>query len=308
MLFTTFLDRGGCFILPTEIPFPSSELRQLVADYGLTTLPMFGTYLSRLLREARDDDSLLDILKGLDYVTYGGVAPDEADETWAIAQGINLVNVFASTEVGFMMQSVGGQKDSSHLAPLPGSLYEFIPVSDGSLGEEKLLELVIPPESPDCPHEPLRDSTTGKFHTGDLFFEVEPGEYLIRGRNDDWIKTEASLRCDTRAIENNAMEMCGKDLIGVAVVVGAGRPSPVLIVEPKHNMTDPAGFVELKEEILRRIRPFHERRYVHERILDVGFIMVVPKGLLPRTATKGNVQRKIVEQEFKEALNKVYVR
>lgn len=44
---------------------------------------------------------------------------------------------------------------------------------------------------------------------------------------------EISLRCDTRSIEINALETCGKDLISAAVVVGTARPSPALFVEAK---------------------------------------------------------------------------
>ena len=57
---------------------------------------------------------------------------------------------------------------------------------------------------------------------------------------------------------------------------------------------------------MRRIRPFHTRRYLHERIMDAKMIMVVPKGSLPRTATKGNVRRRAVEEMFKAELDAMF--
>jgi len=107
-----------------------------------------------------------------------------------------------------MLASVGGKgQDASFLTPLEGTSYGFFPIESddepststaayqSSTGQ--LLELVILSDSGDCPDVSLR-SADGHFHTGDLFLEVEPGKYLSRGRRDDWIKSENSLRCDTK--------------------------------------------------------------------------------------------------------------
>lgn len=97
--------------------------------------------------------------------------------------------------------------------------------------------------------------------------------------------------------------VCG-DLISECVVVGTGRPSPALFVEP----SDQCGLdvEKLKKVILRKTRQFHSRRYMHERIMSADLIIVVEKGSLPRTATKGNVRRKAVEEKYEDALNSIY--
>jgi len=108
-----------------------------------------------------------------------------------------------------MLVSVGGKgQDAPFLVPLEGTSYGFFPIESeddepststaaykSSTG--KLLELVILSDSGDCPDVSLRNPD-GHFHTGDLFLEVEAGKYLSRGRKDDWIKSENSLRCDTK--------------------------------------------------------------------------------------------------------------
>ena len=107
-----------------------------------------------------------------------------------------------------MLVSVGGKgQDAPSLVPLDGTSYGFFPIESddepststaayqSSTG--KLLELVILSESGDCPDVSLRNAD-GHFHTGDLFLEVGAGKYLSRGRRDDWIKSENSLRCDTK--------------------------------------------------------------------------------------------------------------
>jgi hypothetical protein len=94
------------------------------------------------------------------------------------------------------------------LQPLDGMSYAFHPVASQSeagtsQAEEcsaaPLFELVILAESPDCPDRTMR-AADGNFHTGDLFEEVKPGHYLSKGRDDDWIKSENSLRCDTKYV------------------------------------------------------------------------------------------------------------
>ena len=107
-----------------------------------------------------------------------------------------------------MLVSIGGKgRDAPFLVPLEGTSYGFFPIEPDNepptstaahrSSTGRLLELVILSESGDCPDVSLRHAD-GHFHTGDLFFEVEAGKYLYRGRKDDWIKSENSLRCDAK--------------------------------------------------------------------------------------------------------------
>ena len=94
----------------------------------------------------------------------------------------------------------------SLLVPLEGTSYTFLPIesddehstSSGAHqgSSDQLLELVILSDSGNCPDVSLRHED-GHFHTGDLFLEVEPGKYLFRGRNNDWIKTGGG-KCDSK--------------------------------------------------------------------------------------------------------------
>ena len=106
-----------------------------------------------------------------------------------------------------------------------------------------------------------------------------------------------------RSIEDNVRATC-RELVFECVVVGNGRPSPALFVEaPEKYVTDSE---ERKEEIIRRTSEFHSRRYIHERITSTKHIVVVGRGALPRTATKGSVRRQAVEDQYKELLDGIY--
>jgi hypothetical protein len=105
----------------------------------------------------------------------------------------------------------------------------------------------------------------------------------------------------SRAIEDNVRATCGH-LVEECVVVGYGRPSPALFVEALVSMDHD----DLRREIIRLIRPFNSRRYVHERITSEKMVIVVPSKTLPRTATKGNIRRKVVENAYKSKLDAIY--
>ena len=204
-----------------------------------------------------------------------------------------------------MLLSGGHDRNPALLQALPGTSYRFVPID---LAEEEgvhqsnacLRELVVLADSPDCPGV-LRHAD-GHFHTGDLFQQVYPGWYIFRGRDDDWIKSESSLRCDTKAIEDNTQLMCG-NIICECVVVGTGRPSPVMFIEPAVDMVDQN---KLKRAIIRKTRRFHSRRYLHECIISSDMIIVVPRHTLPRTPTKGNIRRKAVEEAYKTEIDKIF--
>lgn len=203
-----------------------------------------------------------------------------------------------------MLLSGSHEKNPALLCPLPGTSYRFDPIVSGPEGVHQstaaLYQLVILSDSPDCPDASLCHSD-GHFYTGDLFQQILPGYWVSRGRDDDWIKSENSLRCDTKAIEDNVRAMC-PGLIAECIVVGSGRPSPILFVEPAADI----DHNKLKKDILRKTRHFHSRRYLHERITSTDMIVIVPRQTLPRTATKGNIRRKAVEEAFKSEIDTIF--
>lgn len=234
----------------------------------------------------------------LGYVILFQLNQISADDFWVIQ------NLFGSTEVGGMLLAGSNEKNHALLQPLPGMSYRFDP-SDSEQGgvhqaSGMLHELVILSDSPDCPDVSLR-SSDGHFHTGDLFQEILPGWWVSRGRDDDWIKSENSLRCDTKAIEDYTRATCS-GIIAECIVVGSGRPSPVIFIEPAVD----ADHNKLKKEILRKTRHFHSRRYLHERITSPDMIVIVSRLTLPRTATKGNIRRKAVEEAFKDVIDRIF--
>lgn len=178
----------------------------MVEHCQVNRLWQFATFFSMHLRVARQDPKVLAMLTSLDEVTTCGMELSQEDQDYAYNNGIKLRNIFGSTELGgATLISLGGNdpRTRHHLRPLTGFSYEFREAhtegesDDGHRSNKRLLEFVVLEDSGDCPDVSLRGED-GIFHTGDLFIEVAPRRYIFAGRDDDWIKTLASLRCDTK--------------------------------------------------------------------------------------------------------------
>lgn len=303
-MFSGSIQHASCTVQTSSQLFPSTEFVDMVARCGLNRMNIFPTYLAKHLRASRQDPKLLAMLQGLDLIFYSGLALAQEDEEWVHRHGIKLQNCFGNTECGAMLLSDPEWKGmNAPLVPMAGTSYGFFPTASAEKSQNantRFLELVILSSSADCPDSALR-SSDGHYHTGDLFIEVSPGHYVSRGRDDDWIKSENSLRCDTKSIEENVRMTCA-DLIEECIVVGNGRASPALFIEAKAGLNEE----KIKKDIIRRTRQFHSRRYLHEKITATKFIIVVPKDTLPRTASKGNIRRRAVEEAFKTELDVIY--
>ncbi|KAF8883568.1 hypothetical protein BD779DRAFT_1472465 [Infundibulicybe gibba] len=287
------LQHGSCFVQPTSPAMLPEELTDMVRRCGVNRLNQFASLLGKTIRASMTDPKFLSVLTGMDDVLYTGLALAREEEAWAYKTGMKLRNLYGSTECGAMMVS-GSEPNPCLLRPLEGFVYRFAtttPETDAvyqSTG--RLLEFIISAESPDCPDISLRHAD-GDFHTGDLFQEVSPGRYIFRWRDDDWIKSENSLRCDTKSIEDNVRETCG-DIVSECIVVGSGRPSPVLFIESAASLTPE----KTQEGDYQRTRRFHSS----------DMVVIVPQGSLPRTATKGNVRRKAVEEIYRAEIDSIF--
>jgi hypothetical protein len=143
---------------------------------------MFPHYLAKHIRASRTDPETLHALISLDEIISTGASFESPeDEEWAWKNGMNIVvsyfhssnqsllsisftfmqNAYATTECGGIILISEGLRKSrqNYLQWFPGCPpVNFISISDDS----DLLELVIPPEAPECPDISLR-SSDGEF-------------------------------------------------------------------------------------------------------------------------------------------------
>ncbi|KAF5378971.1 hypothetical protein D9757_009086 [Collybiopsis confluens] len=280
---------GGCTVLINGRP-TTSELVTLIKQCKINKVHQLPQFIETHFQAARADPDVLSTFAGLDVLAYGGAGLPASEEEWAVRNGINLLNGFGTSECGVLLISQGTRKDPRNLLRVhPGATLKFVPFVSHDLDESGLLELVIPPEAPECPDKSRR-AEDSSFRTDDLFREVEPGAYVHCGRTGDRIKMKSSKDsklCDTKGIEDNARELCS-EIITDCIVIGEGRPSPVLIVESHSENLE-----VLPAEIYGRIASFHAARHPFERIASEKMVIAVPRErcLEQRPKAQSNVEQ-----------------
>ncbi|KAJ7637876.1 hypothetical protein DFH06DRAFT_1432394 [Mycena polygramma] len=260
----------SCIVKPSKPRVSTEELLNMINTEGLNHMGLYETYLSPHIQAAKRDPAVLKALRGMRSL---------------------------------LMSSVLG-KPGRFIRPLPTVSCRFDPFTDMTQADDsstQLFQFILLGDSPQIP-KPHLLSADGNFHSGDLFEKHPDGSYLFRGRDDDWIKSDAADRCDAKAIEEKLYETCS-DLIENCIVVGNLRPSPALFIEARSSWTGSCD--SLKESILDRMNEFNIRRYSAERITDQRLILVVDSGILPRTM-KGNLRRKAIEQKYSSVLDDIY--
>ncbi|KAJ7717991.1 putative amp-CoA ligase [Mycena metata] len=300
---TTFLAasfRGFCTAQSPAMGMSTEELMNMVKSCGLNRMAVYATFLSTYIRAAQQDEKVLSALQAFRQIVHTGVALNPEDEEWAHLNHIPMTTLYATSETASMMTTVLGiGPDDRLLRLLPGVSARFnryrLP-DDTEDTSSELWEMVLPPDAPDSPH-PSLFSADGLYHTKDLFEEVKPGLYRFRGRQGDMLKTVHGF-CDTKAVEDNVRTTCG-DLVHEVVVVGTNCRRILLFVEVDTTSEENG---HLATEIIRRIRPFNERLFHHERIADPRQIRTFPPGTLPRTKEKGNIRRNATELLFAQEI------
>ncbi|EIM91396.1 acetyl-CoA synthetase-like protein [Stereum hirsutum FP-91666 SS1] len=317
MMINYLAPKHGCAIQTPRANFSAEELLAMIEHGGVNRLQLYAPWFSNLISIARRDPRVLNGLRGMRHIAYTGTALNPEDEAWIRTNDIPATNMYASTEAAPCLIANLSDRPRRHLLRVISDVQaQFIPtssVNDSGTREEsrqgdagrKLFDLFFSDTAPNCPHPRVRNRADG-FVTGDLFEEVEPGYYVFRGRNDDWIQTGRALTfCDTKSIEDNVFVTCA-DVVHNCTVVGNYKPFPVLFVEPVNETVTEDDIDALKKTIINLTAPYNARLFVDERIQDPSHIVVVPRESLSRTGEKGNVRRKIVEQDFKDVLDNIY--
>ncbi|GJJ14467.1 hypothetical protein Clacol_008731 [Clathrus columnatus] len=292
---------GACVVLMPWLEFTGPELIQIITECKANVLSQLTPIFSKTLREAMVNSELRAALKSLSFVGCGGSVFGDNERLWAMELGILVKNIYGTTEMGVTMLS-GRDPIILHPFKLPGFVYEFIDQdAEAEIktknANNRLVEAIVPSSSLDCPYPTFRDPIDGHFHTRDLFEEVEPNGFTYRGRLDDMIKMSKGQKCSTLFIESQVLLTC-KDLVSACVVVGSGKPSPVLLVEPLEETTDT---VLLKEMIGKKAELINKDGFPHERVRSSD-ILIVPSGTIPRTP-KGNINRNAAERLFQQEID-----
>lgn len=274
----------SCVALSSSIPNQKIEY--------LTSVP----YILQILAQ---DPAGIETLRNMALVGVGGAAlPKNIGDT-LVAEGVNLVSRYGSSECGFLLSShrkYETDKNWQYLRTSPrNNLLQF----EKQISYPGLFELVVPKN---WPQMAKRNRPDGSFATSDLF-EAHPtiqGAWKYHSRSDNQITLITGKKFDPSPIE----EFIGSKspLIKEVLIFGNGRQVPGALVFP---VDDPKK-TNLEAEVWDVVRSANMKGEDHARISRD--MMVIMNGNSPalERSSKGTIIRIATEQTFSEDIENLY--
>ncbi|ETN41548.1 uncharacterized protein HMPREF1541_03484 [Cyphellophora europaea CBS 101466] len=248
-------------------------------------------------------------LRGYEKVTvFGAVCPDELGDMLS-REGIFVLDTYASTETGILLESAKPDRDTAWKWLLPSppkkAFLDMRPVQ----GHDNVFELVLLPGCPEVLSAFAAED--GHYYTKDLFLRhpTKPDAWKIIGRKDDEIKV---YQRDRQTIVNaipyeQELMHDNEDLVDDIVLFGQGRGK--LGVLAFAAAASPGSVTA--DLVLSRVWETIERRINGKMTVGINRDMIVPLDVrgkrLPRT-WKFNLMRAQIYLRFEDEINLAYER
>ncbi|KAL8902865.1 MAG: hypothetical protein Q9207_004330 [Kuettlingeria erythrocarpa] len=255
---------------------------------------------------AKDTKMLNTIGAEAETVVYGGgdVSQSLGD---ALASKVQLFNFNGSTETGSfpLLRPLGDfpSQDWKYIQPHPAAGLEFRPSSHGLYEAVIIKDRVYEDEQPVFKIFPHLE----EFPTKDLFapHPTKPGLWTYRGRADNTIAFKPGQMCDPVPMEQTVGQHAG---VQAVLMAGTGRFQPALLVERTNDQAFSAvSDQELSSELWPLINEANQTYQLGARVAQSHILFTDPQQPM-RRAGKGTVQRGPTLEQYKDELDKLYIR
>ncbi|KAI6351823.1 hypothetical protein MCOR25_009733 [Pyricularia grisea] len=262
------------------------------SDFDMAILP------PAILEEMAYIPEAVDALRRLDYVLFGGGPLNpEAGDRLSVREGIRLLNMIGYTEAAPLTYHL--QRDPKlwqwYIVDSESMGNKWVPFGDPT-DEGEVYEHIIKRKDKNDPPGSQGIFYTfpdlQEYRTKDLYIKhpTLPNHWKYHGRADDVIVFSNGEKLNPVSIEEI---VASHPDIRSALVVGAGRFQPALIVEPVSPELSPKNDEEA-DRFIERIWPVVEQAnrvsVAHGRIAKELIMVASPHKPFPR-AGKGTVQR-----------------
>lgn len=288
---------------PAHKPLDGPSFRDMLPVSGAHGAYLLPNVLEQL---GRMPDALAVMDKYLDYLVWvGGPISSEAGE--ALSRVTMVIQSYASTEIGSINTLTPKLPEdwNYHWFTPNGNGFDFRPVAarNGTNSERQLYELFVVRDPSLLQQVFCIFPELDEWPTNDLFSKHPVRLHLWRheGRSDDLIVMGNGGNLMPRPIE---MALRTHPAVRDALVVGARRPRPAVILEP----VDPVQ-VDKRQSFLDSIMPTVVESNVAAPVngqLERELLLVAaPDRPLPRTG-KGTIQRGAAFKLYEEDLDALY--
>jgi long-subunit acyl-CoA synthetase (AMP-forming) len=223
-------------------------------------------------------------------------------------QGIFLCSGFGMTEAtgGITMTPPGKYIESTTGIPLPGLKVRFTPENEMEISGHYIAHYLENAGPNDIIKFPIDDQTDFWMPTGDIFRVNSDGYFEIIDRLKDIYKNNKGQTIAPLSVEKLFTDVPG---IKHTFLVGDARPYNVLLIVPDEEdaVLKATGSSENKMEYFHQIVAAANKDLApYERVINFALLkrdFKIDKGELTQ---KGSFNRKTIEANFAESINKLY--
>lgn len=236
--------------------------------------------------------------KQLKFILYGGgqLSPSTGER---LSKATHVCQMYGSLEAGQIQLLIPQVGEWSYMELNPYEECDMQPQGDGSY------EMVLHYGDKFTSHRSLPHNFPGRdtWHTGDLFtpHPAKSGLWRFQSRKDDLIVFSSSHKLLPAGMENIIQ---GSPLVAGALIVGQGRPQPLLVVELK------PAFVETEQEkLVRDLEPAIQQANAiapsYGQLSQSYIVFAHPDKPFVR-APKGTIVRKQTAKAYEQEIDAAY--
>lgn len=297
---------GGKVVFLEKLPASQAEIGYVLEVNKCTAIcgpPLIFEQMIPYLKEKNDFSTV----KRLKVALYGGAPLKHEAGEWLHAHGLNIRDVYGTTEIGAIMASNfdPASKNWDCLAPYQkdssGDFYCVFETNDET--EPAIKHLYIRGDSPTLATG-VSNRADGGFDTNDLFRENPnfPGFYEYLGRRDDTLIMENGEKTNPIPMEATIRQ---HPTVKQVAVLGQGRQCTAAIIQVDMDFAINSGPEDIISDVQAAVKEANKDCPSHSIILP-QMVKILPFNQTLPATDKGTVMRKKAEAAYHDLVEKLY--
>lgn len=297
---------GGSCVFLEKLPPSQTEITNALVSNNVTIMaapPLILEQMTHYLEETRD----LTAVQRLKYLIFGGANLKHETGEWFHTHGINVRDMYGTTEIGAIMTS-DLDRNSKNWGSLrlfhrdsQGHPYGTFEVNDQS--DPSVKHLYIHADSPTLANH-VANRADGGYDTQDLFIENPnyPGYYTYLGRRDDTLIMENGEKTNPVPMEATIRQ---SPMIQQVAVLGQGRQCTAALIQLNRDFAESFGPEEIIATVHAAVKEANLECPGHSKILP-QMVKILPFNKVLPATDKGTVMRKKAESSYQDVVEKLY--
>ncbi|KAF1806067.1 hypothetical protein V8B55DRAFT_1592110 [Mucor lusitanicus] len=297
---------GGSCVFLEKLPPSQTEITKALVANNVTIMAAPPLILEQMIPYLEETKDLAPVQR-LKYLIFGGANLKHETGEWFHAHGVNVRDMYGTTEIGAIMTSDLDRNSKNwgslrlfHRDP-QGHPYGTFEINDQS--EPSVKHLYIHADSPTLANH-VANRADGGYDTQDLFIENPnyPGYYTYLGRRDDTLIMENGEKTNPVPMEATIRQ---SPMIEQVAVLGQGRQCTAALIQLNRDFAERFGPEEIIATVHAAVKEANLECPGHSKILP-QMVKILPFNKVLPSTDKGTVMRKKTESTYQDVVEKLY--